>query len=197
MARTGNGAIGDDLVDHRVDLRSTGPSLKQWLWFGLVASMAFLLFVASFDDGGVATDGERVQQLSESFACPECAGQSVAESNAARSSSSLSTRRMPRPPPPAVALIMSGNPIDFAFSTRVSRSTGPSLHAVTGTFAASAMRFDVILSPSMRIVAALGPRNTRSAASSFSTNDGSSARNPQPGHTASTCVARRAASTRS
>lgn len=82
MARTGNGAIGDDLVDHRVDLRSTGPSLKQWLWFGLVASMAFLLFVASFDDGGVATDGERVQQLSESFACPECAGQSVAESNA-------------------------------------------------------------------------------------------------------------------
>lgn len=64
-------------------LRSTGPSPKQWLWFGIVASMAFLLVVASFDGGGIETDGERVARLSESFACPECRGQSVSESNAA------------------------------------------------------------------------------------------------------------------
>lgn len=63
-------------------LRTTGPSPKQWLWFGLLASMAFLLVVASFDDGGLETDAERISRLSESFACPECRGQSVAESNA-------------------------------------------------------------------------------------------------------------------
>ena len=77
-----NGRSAGHAIGQAEDLRSTGPSLKQWLWFGLIASMAFLLFVASFDEGGVTTDGERVQQLSESFACPECAGQSVAESNA-------------------------------------------------------------------------------------------------------------------
>ncbi len=81
MAPT-DGRLGSDDTGAASNLRSTGPSLKQWLWFGLLLSMGFLLFVASFDDGGVTTDGERVQQLSESFACPECAGQSVAESNA-------------------------------------------------------------------------------------------------------------------
>ena len=64
-------------------LRTTGPTPKQWLWFGLIASMAFLLVVASFDDGGLENDAERIARLSESFACPECRGQSVAESNAA------------------------------------------------------------------------------------------------------------------
>jgi cytochrome c-type biogenesis protein CcmH len=64
------------------DLRTTGPTPKQWLWFGLLASMIMLLAVAAFDSGGIETDGERVQRLSESYACPECAGQSVAESNA-------------------------------------------------------------------------------------------------------------------
>lgn len=81
MARSEINAASD-VDDRGANLRSAGPSPKQWLWFGLLASMAFLLFVASFEGGGVTTDGERVQQLSESFACPECAGQSVAESNA-------------------------------------------------------------------------------------------------------------------
>ncbi len=79
MART------DDL-DDLPDLRTAGPTPRQWLWFGLLASMLFMLGVATFDDGGVETDAERVQRLSESFACPECAGQSVAESNAGVSS---------------------------------------------------------------------------------------------------------------
>lgn len=64
------------------ELRSAGPSPKQWLWFGIVASMVFLLAVATFDQGGLETDGERISRLSESFACPECRGQSVSESNA-------------------------------------------------------------------------------------------------------------------
>ena len=71
MART------DDL-DELPDLRTAGPTPRQWLWVGLLVSMLFLL--------GVETDAERVQRLSESFACPECAGQSVAESNAGVSS---------------------------------------------------------------------------------------------------------------
>lgn len=64
------------------DLRTTGPSAKQWMWFGLIASMVFLLVVATFDDGGLETDAERIARLSESFACPECRGQAVSESNA-------------------------------------------------------------------------------------------------------------------
>jgi cytochrome c-type biogenesis protein CcmH len=47
-----------------------------------VASAVLLLVVATFDSGPAVTDGERIQALQESFACPECAGQSVAESNA-------------------------------------------------------------------------------------------------------------------
>ncbi len=41
---------------------------------------------------------------------------------------------MPRPPPPAAALIMTGYPISRACSTAASTvSTGPSLQAATGT----------------------------------------------------------------
>jgi hypothetical protein len=65
MARSESSAASD-VDDRGANLRSAGPSPKQWLWFGLLASMAFLLFVASFEGGGVTTDGERVQQLSES-----------------------------------------------------------------------------------------------------------------------------------
>lgn len=47
-----------------------------------VAALA-LLAVASFDQGGVETQAERIQRLNGSFACPECRGESVADSNAA------------------------------------------------------------------------------------------------------------------
>ena len=48
----------------------------------VLASLA-LVFVASQPTATAETDPERVQRLTESFACPECDGQSVAESNAA------------------------------------------------------------------------------------------------------------------
>ena len=118
-------------------------------------------------------------------------------SKAASSSSALRTRRMPRPPPPAVALSISGKPIFPAAACASPRTSGPPLQGETGTRAASAISLLVILSPSRRMVAALGPRNAISLASSFSTKPGSSARNPQPGHTASARIARSAASTRS
>lgn len=53
------------------------------LWVALFAAIVGLLAVATFDDGGLETDAERVQRLSDSFACPECQGESVSESNAA------------------------------------------------------------------------------------------------------------------
>lgn len=52
-------------------------------WIGLLVAASALLTVAAVDDGGVETDAERVQRLSESYACPVCSGESVAESNAA------------------------------------------------------------------------------------------------------------------
>lgn len=52
-------------------------------WIGLLVAAVALLTVASLDTGGIETDAERIQRLNESFACPVCSGESVAESNAA------------------------------------------------------------------------------------------------------------------
>lgn len=53
----------------------------QWLIIAVVATA--LLTIATFGGSTTRSDGERVQHLSERFACPVCDGQSVAESNAA------------------------------------------------------------------------------------------------------------------
>lgn len=52
-------------------------------WVAILAATLALVVVAAVDQGGAETDAERVQRLSESYACPQCRGQSVAESNAA------------------------------------------------------------------------------------------------------------------
>jgi cytochrome c-type biogenesis protein CcmH len=52
-------------------------------WVAILVAAVGLLTVASVDQGGRETDGERIQRLSASFACPECRGQSVSDSNAA------------------------------------------------------------------------------------------------------------------
>lgn len=52
-------------------------------WVAIVAAAIGLLVVAAVDGGGVETDAERIQRLSDSFACPQCQGESVSESNAA------------------------------------------------------------------------------------------------------------------
>jgi cytochrome c-type biogenesis protein CcmH len=52
-------------------------------WVGIVVAVIALLVVAAVDDGGLETDAERVQRLADSYACPTCQGQSVADSNAA------------------------------------------------------------------------------------------------------------------
>lgn len=52
-------------------------------WVGIAVAVVALLLVAGLDTGGAETDAERVQRLSDSYACPQCQGQSVSESNAA------------------------------------------------------------------------------------------------------------------
>ncbi len=53
------------------------------VWLGLLIASVALLSIATFDDRGPETSEERIQRLSDSFACPECDGQAVSESNAA------------------------------------------------------------------------------------------------------------------
>lgn len=52
-------------------------------WVAVFTAALGLLLVAAVDGGGLETDGERIQRLSDSFACPQCRGESVSESNAA------------------------------------------------------------------------------------------------------------------
>jgi cytochrome c-type biogenesis protein CcmH len=52
-------------------------------WIGLMVAAAALLAVAVVDQGGAETEVERVQRLQQTFACPECSGESVSDSNAA------------------------------------------------------------------------------------------------------------------
>ena len=57
-------------------------SRARWPWLVLVALLAGGLAVAAMDGGGARTSEERVRAVGESIACPTCAGQSVADSNA-------------------------------------------------------------------------------------------------------------------
>lgn len=53
-------------------------------WVAVLAAALALLVVAAVDQrGGAETDAQRMQRLEESYACPECQGESVADSNAA------------------------------------------------------------------------------------------------------------------
>lgn len=63
--------------------RRLSPASRRVGWVAIVVAALALLVVASIDRGGAETDAERIQRLTESFACPVCQGESVAESNAA------------------------------------------------------------------------------------------------------------------
>ena len=56
--------------------------LRQALWVVALATLAITLFLGSRSDGRPRSDEDRVTALSTQFACPECEGQSVAQSNA-------------------------------------------------------------------------------------------------------------------
>ncbi len=54
-----------------------------WQWLLVLVAATAMLAIASFSGNKTLSDGDRVQYLSERFACPVCDGQSVSESNAA------------------------------------------------------------------------------------------------------------------
>ena len=58
--------------------------MRRWLpWAALVAVVVVALGVGTFDRGsGSRSDADRAQSLAESFRCPTCRGQSVADSDA-------------------------------------------------------------------------------------------------------------------
>lgn len=63
------------------EARQIAQSGPAWIVLGVLA--AVFLLIATFDSGGPREGADRVQYLSTVYACPQCNGQSVAESNAA------------------------------------------------------------------------------------------------------------------
>jgi len=59
-----------------------GRVARQVLWVLAIALLVGILAVAGRGDGEPPTNEERVEALSARFACPECSGQSVANSTA-------------------------------------------------------------------------------------------------------------------
>ncbi len=57
--------------------------VRQVLWILAVAALVAIFALAGRGDSLLPTNEERVEALAEQFACPECSGQSVAQSNAA------------------------------------------------------------------------------------------------------------------
>lgn len=62
-------------------MRFTRP-VRQALWIIALAVLAVTLFVGAQGQSAPPTDQQRVERLAKRFACPECEGQSVAQSNA-------------------------------------------------------------------------------------------------------------------
>lgn len=59
-----------------------GPRRLLAGWLALVVVLAGALAVGTLDDGGARSPGDRARDLAESIACPQCDGQSVADSDA-------------------------------------------------------------------------------------------------------------------
>ncbi len=81
----------------------------------------------------------------------------VALANASGISPSLRTMRIPRPPPPPLALRMTGKPIRFASSTACAASRRTPLPGRRGNPYFFAFSRAVTLSPHARIAAGVGP----------------------------------------
>lgn len=62
---------------------SLTPRLRFIIWMAILASVVTMMTVAVVDRAGTETTSERIGRLNESFACPTCDGETVAESNAA------------------------------------------------------------------------------------------------------------------
>ena len=63
--------------------RSVLHSTVRFTWAAIVLVVIASLAIAATADRPALTSADRVRQLTEDFACPVCAGQSLAESDAA------------------------------------------------------------------------------------------------------------------
>lgn len=63
-------------------MRRFAPGSRE-AWGFVLVSLVALISLASFSTTGPETPEERIQELADQYACPQCQGQSVAESNAA------------------------------------------------------------------------------------------------------------------
>lgn len=59
-----------------------GRTARRVLWLLAAALLVSVFSLAGRGDGKPPTNEERVESLAREFACPECSGQSVAQSNA-------------------------------------------------------------------------------------------------------------------
>src|SRR6185436_18480996 len=102
-----------------------------------------------------------------------------------KSSGSVATR-IPFPPPPAAALMMTGKPMSRAnFSASSGSSTPPGVPGMIGTPTSCIVFRAAALSPMVRICDGVGPMNAMFDAMQVSANSAFSARNPYPGWIAS------------
>ena len=102
-----------------------------------------------------------------------------ASENSCANCSAFHAMRMPFPPPPAVALMMTGKPIPSATCSASSGSSMvPSDPGTVGTPASFASRRAVALSPIWRIWSGVGPMNVMFDAPQVSANSAFSARKP-------------------
>lgn len=66
-------------------VRPAGRRPRRWRtagWLALLALLAGTLVYGTLDDGGARSPDDRARALAQSIACPQCDGQSVADSDA-------------------------------------------------------------------------------------------------------------------
>ena len=103
----------------------------------------------------------------------------LTSSNAGMTSSGISHRRMPRPPPPAAALRMTGKPKLMAFSSASCPSRrGSEQPGMTGTPHSMAICLAESLSPILPSTSLGGPMNVMPAASQARAKSAFSDRKP-------------------
>ena len=102
----------------------------------------------------------------------------IAAFNDSGSAAGVSTRRMPRPPPPATALTKTGNPISSAPATKSSTSEEGGVDFRVGMPASLAAASARTLLPANCKTSAGGPMNVIPAASQARARSGFSLRKP-------------------
>mmetsp|Transcript_11200 Transcript_11200/g.35660 ORF Transcript_11200/g.35660 Transcript_11200/m.35660 type:complete len:206 (+) Transcript_11200:1648-2265(+) len=110
--------------------------------------------------------------------------------NSRSNSCSDRTTRIPRPPPPIAALMITGYPASRAKALASSTvRTGPSDPGTTGTPVRMARLRAVVLSANMRRLSTVGPTKVTPASAHACAKSAFSERKPYPGCTASTPLA--------